>query len=192
MPMTNLPQSRGFTLIETLVATAILVTALIGPFVAIQSSIQASYAARDQLVATMLAQEAIEYVRSTRDGNYMQLIQSPGSGRSWLQGLDGTNSSTNCVDSDIETGSNVRCMVDPFGTPTVSLCGAGGGGACTPLNFSTNGIYTQEAGTATRFTRYLTMESVSATQMRVQVTVTFVTGHKQYTSRIEEYLFNWL
>lgn len=183
---------RGFTLIETLVAIAILTTAIVGPFVAIQSAMNASYVARDQLVATMLAQEGVEYVRSVRDANFMEIIQDPAGGRSWLQGLDGTASTVDCLDEDPDSGPQLRCLVDPFGSPTVALCNSSGAGLCVPLNLSSSGLYTHEAGTATRFTRYLEMERISATEVRVRVTVAFSTGHRSYSSVIDEVLYNWL
>jgi prepilin-type N-terminal cleavage/methylation domain-containing protein len=186
------PSSRGFTLIETLVAVAILTTAIVGPFVAIEAAITASYTSRDQLVATMLAQEGIEYVRSVRDGNYMSIIQNPTSGRSWLFGLDGSNGSVNCVDATPSNNIPHRCLVDPFGSTEVETCDTGGSGYCEPLKLSTAGIYTHDNGTVTPFTRTLTMEALSATEMRIAVSVNFTSAHKPYVVRIEEVLYNWL
>lgn len=199
---TSIHLSRGFTLVETLVAVAVLTTSIAGPFVAIQAAINAGYVSRDQLAATMLAQEGIEYVRSVRDGNYLYRVQNPLSTRSWFYGLDGTDGNgnpqsgaLNCVDPTPGVGTQIRCLVDPFGTPNAQLCAALGTGTCTPLNVSSAGIYTYAAGTPTRFTRAVTMEAISGsplTDMRVVVTVTFVSAHKPYTVRIEEVLYNWL
>ena len=78
--MTPTP-TKGFSLIETLIAITILAVALVGPFIAVRTALQASYVARDQLVASMLAQEAMEYIRTVRDNNFH-------AGRDWLHGFD--------------------------------------------------------------------------------------------------------
>ena len=95
---------RGFTLVETLVAITIIALAIVGPLYAVQQSLNVSRVSRDQLVASALAQEAVEYVRSIRDGNYLYNLRT-GAARSWLYGIDGTAGSTNC--------SIARCVVDP-------------------------------------------------------------------------------
>jgi type II secretory pathway pseudopilin PulG len=53
----------GFTLIETLVAITILVTATAGPMVVASQGAQLGRHSKDQMVASYLAQDAIEYVR---------------------------------------------------------------------------------------------------------------------------------
>lgn len=65
------PLYAGFTLIEALVAIAIVTIAMGGPFwVAGQASI-AAHDAKNRLVASYLAQEGIEYIRLMRDNTYL-------------------------------------------------------------------------------------------------------------------------
>ncbi len=65
---------RGFSLIETLVATAIIVMAATGPLaLAARSLGQANYI-KDQIVATFLAQEGLEIMRNVRDVNGITAI----------------------------------------------------------------------------------------------------------------------
>ncbi len=71
---------RGFSLIETLVAVVILVSAVVGPLTLAQRSIRSAVYARDQVIAGFLAEEAIEYIRSVRDENEHER-------KSWLNGL---------------------------------------------------------------------------------------------------------
>ena len=188
--------SRAFTLVETLVAISILTVAIIGPFVAIQNALMASYAARDQLVASMLAQEAIEYVRAVRDSNYIYIAYTPGTTRSWFYGLDSTGG-TNCVDPDPNDSTPVRCMIDTT-QDTVTHCGSGGNGTCTALNRSTaNNVYTQASGhPATQFTRSVTLSAATAEiptrEMRVTVVVSWMTGHRFYSITLTEVLAKWL
>ncbi len=64
---------RGMTLIETLVAVTILTVAIVAPMQLTISSLASANYARDQILAANLAQEAIESVRSKRDGNILTL-----------------------------------------------------------------------------------------------------------------------
>lgn len=61
-------RQAGFSLIETLVAISILVVAIVGPMTIAARGLQSAYHSRDQLTATLLAQEGIEIVRAKRDG----------------------------------------------------------------------------------------------------------------------------
>lgn len=69
---------RGMTLVETLVAVTILSVAIVAPMLLTMQSLAAAYHARDQVIASNLAQEAIEAVRSVRDGNILSIALLPG------------------------------------------------------------------------------------------------------------------
>jgi Tfp pilus assembly protein PilV len=72
----KLLQLKGFTLVETIVATGIIMFALIGPLsVAINSSTYAKES-RDQVTATYLAQEAVELLRFHRDTLFLQCVNN--------------------------------------------------------------------------------------------------------------------
>lgn len=60
-------QKGGFTILETLVAIAILILAITAPLAIIAQALRSSYYARDQVTAYYLAQEAIEFLRNRRD-----------------------------------------------------------------------------------------------------------------------------
>ena len=73
----------GFTLVETMVAISLLLLILIAAFSVSQSSIQSSIHARDQVVASFLLQEQIEYIKNVKDSNTL------GGGEVfWLSGLE--------------------------------------------------------------------------------------------------------
>jgi Tfp pilus assembly protein PilV len=63
----NLKNNKGFTIVETLVAVAILMIAITGPLTIAQKSLVAAIYAKDQVVASFLAQDAMEYLKNTRD-----------------------------------------------------------------------------------------------------------------------------
>lgn len=74
--MTNLNRKnkKGFTLIETLVAISILLIAVVGPLTISASSLQSSLNVRNQITASYLAEEGIEYVRNIRDTESLKCI----------------------------------------------------------------------------------------------------------------------
>lgn len=175
--------TSGFTLVETLVAIAVLTVSIIGPFVAIQNALQASFAARDQLIASMLAQEAIEYVRGIRDGNYIYNVQNPTIARDWFYGINGT------AGADCRTNN---CSVD-MNAYSHAACPSG---VCPVLNRNTtNYRYTTQSGagyTASPFTRTLRLTVINAREMQVSSTVTWKTAGRSYTITLSEILGAWL
>lgn len=55
---------KGFTLVETLVAIAILMIAIAGPLTIASKGLTAATYAKNQVIASFLAQDLIEYVKS--------------------------------------------------------------------------------------------------------------------------------
>ena len=165
---------RGFTLIETFVATSVLLVSLVGPLSLAAQSLRSAYYARDQVTAFYLAQEAIEYVRAKRDQNYM-------AGASWLTGL---TSGVSCL--------SVACTVD-FKNFTHAVCGGGG---CAPLLISASPefIFNTTLGTPSLFTRTLTILPVAnnADEVSLQVTVSWVSAGISRSFHLKENIFNWL
>ncbi|MDP1690213.1 MAG: prepilin-type N-terminal cleavage/methylation domain-containing protein [bacterium] len=119
---------KGFTLIETMIAITILTFAMAGPMFTAGRSIVAAQTARDQLTATYLAQEGIEYVRMMRDNEYLTAYHAGGadiSSTAWsnyLTGLDVT-SITRCIAPN-------TCTLDTAGNGGLEPCP---GNSCAPL-----------------------------------------------------------
>lgn len=173
---------RGFTLVETLVAITVILTAIVGPLYAVQQSLNISRNAREQLVASSLAQEGVEYVRAMRDSNYLYNIANPGA-RTWLAGVDGTagypTTYANCITGD--------CVVDIVRN-TVSRTVA-------PMTLDASGFYGQGgSGTTTPYTRTVRLTAVagSTTEMVLTVTVAWTSRGQARTVVITERLYDWL
>jgi Tfp pilus assembly protein PilV len=71
---------EGFTLVETLIAVLILVTSVVTPLSIASQAMVYSATARDQIIASNLAQEAIDFIRNERDRSALN-ITSPNPAR---------------------------------------------------------------------------------------------------------------
>jgi prepilin-type N-terminal cleavage/methylation domain-containing protein len=172
---------KGFTLVETLVAVAILTLAFLAPFQAIQSVTSQTRIAKDQLIASSLAQEGLEYVRFIRDNNYLGSPATFSSGNLQLHGLDG-NGGPNC------TGAN-KCTIDPTVTPASAVASCAS--TCLPLYTSSEGYYTQvsSGNTQSLFTR-----SVQVAQHAGYETATvtvFWNDHGTHSIVLTENFYDW-
>lgn len=161
---------KGFTLIETLVAITILLVSIGGPLTIAQKGISSAVFARDQITAFYLAQEAIEYIRATRDSN--KLADAAGTPTGWLAGL------SDCVDG--------VCTIDTK-TDEIAACGIGG---CSVLKHDGE-FYTYSGGEDSTFTRSITIETISATEADIQVTINWQTASLTRAFTISEHILDW-
>lgn len=70
-------KNKGFTIIETLVAITILMIAVAGPLTIAQKSLMASIYARDQIVASYLAQEVMEEYKNSKKSEWVSTCSIP-------------------------------------------------------------------------------------------------------------------
>lgn len=82
--------NKGFTIIETLIAITILMLAIVGPLTISTKALTSAVDAKNQMIATFLAQEAMEYINNIKDNN---VYNNPSD---WLKGLLLVNN-TNCT-----------------------------------------------------------------------------------------------
>jgi prepilin-type N-terminal cleavage/methylation domain-containing protein len=168
--------SKGFTLIESLVAIAILVTAVIGATAAIQSGISSYTYSKDQITAFYLAQEGFEQIRNIRDQNNLE-------GRNWLAGI-AQLSTDPCYFTK-------ACTVSPVETVLAITCGNPGQCPFLRQNAS-NGFYGYDSTwTPTIFKREITLESINSQEVAVTVRITWNKGIGSKEFKARENLFNW-
>jgi prepilin-type N-terminal cleavage/methylation domain-containing protein len=153
--------TKGYSLVEVLVAVAILLLALVGPMTIAAKSLQSSYYAREQATALFLAQEGIELVVAMRNDALIAAIQDRNLGQGWNWVNNGRLSA--CFG---ESGCNIalignsgsQSVLDSAQTRIVD-CGSS---SCqlTFDEFSARARYTLGSGEPTKYTRVITLESI--------------------------------
>lgn len=167
--------SRGFTLIETLVAITLLTVAIVAPMSLTGRSLAAAYYARDQVTAFHLAQEAIETVRHVRDHNILE--NALGGSSDLLDGIPSIDDEPFIVDSTDDS---------------MELCPLEN---CPPLKTNGNLYGYQDDWENTRFSRTVRAAFVDAEEdeVHVSVTVSWQTGSFQVRSfTISDNLYRWV
>jgi len=141
----NTKMSKGFTLVEVMVAILIILVGLLGVFSATQRIISYITLSNSKLTASYLAQEGLELVRNIRDNNWLSLPASP-----WDAGLDNT-----LVDCSPTSPVPTGCEIDYDDLVLAEIVGTG-----NFLNIeSASGFYGYNAiGNPTKFKRKITIE----------------------------------
>lgn len=177
--------TKGFTLMETLIALVILSVAITGPLALVQRAINASTFAQGQVVASFLAQGVIEYVRNLRDNNDLQ-------GNFWLDNESG-GQLTSCT-KDIPCGLGDLVSV---GNP-VATCDTFGPTGCllkfnADENSSSYGVYGYQSGWQnTNITRKFWVEAIGSDEAVITVEVTWKASGTITNSVVtRDHLFRW-
>jgi type II secretory pathway pseudopilin PulG len=156
--------SPAFTLLETIVAVALLVIALMGPVALATFSLQRAKYGKDQLIAYFLAEEAMEYIKNKRDSDGFSSLSS--------------------------LGCDSGCTIDVW-SGSVQQCSGNNG--CPVLKFDKNtGKYgymsDHDSVVGTKFVRTVTVDEINS-NVEATVLVTISGPEKEFT--LEEHIFNW-
>lgn len=169
---TTKKDDSGFTLIETLVAVAILATAISAPMIIAQTGVRTARQARDGITVQFLAMEALELLHNKRDENVID-------GVSWDTGLR------------VDTG--------PFRIDTIAELQSGNGiescaGSCEDdyLYFDEDSsIYSYDTdGEETIFVRTVEVERIQTDEVEVTVTISWERTGRSYTYEATKHLFD--
>lgn len=180
--------TRGFTLVETLVAVTILSVAVVAPMSLTAKSLATAYYARDQIIAFHLAQEAIESIRHQRDNNI--LINVFGNPADLLAGIPATDGSPFIVDTRDDSTSLCPLQGCPPLQSNVELYGYRPGCAMPTTDCGESGGWGN-----TRFTRIVRAQFVAGGTDEVLITVELQwrTGAFQPRSfTISDNLYRWI
>lgn len=177
---------KGFTLVESLVAIGILSLSIAATFTAVQSGIKTSIAAKDQITAFYLAQEAMEYIKNVRDVNALHSLN--GTATNWLTSMSATSNDP-CYFGN-------TCTID---SPTLSAASAfakcsGGFGTCPNLyQDSVTGLYSQTTGSnpvSTSFKREIQFTSSGTDSVFVTIKISWASGGVAKTFTVTGAVFN--
>jgi prepilin-type N-terminal cleavage/methylation domain-containing protein len=191
-------KQRGFTLIETLIAIFLL-TLTVGALLQLAAggfySVRYS---RNQLVATALLQESLEYMHNSRD----DANQAGVDWQSWLSSFSVNENGTPLGGTTQGCFGSNGCTVDPYAVAArVRACT----GICPSVTFFTSpGLYgyststyppfngqTVSGGTATSYVRTISMRLDSPDQVTVTATITWLNGSATKTASQSILLARW-
>jgi prepilin-type N-terminal cleavage/methylation domain-containing protein len=185
---TTINNKSGFTLLETLVAVAILMISISSAFSLAPEGLSGSRFAKNQTTATYLAQEALEIVHNSRDN---KMLFSPNSADplNWL--------------ANVKQCRDELCTVNPINLE-LDECN----GNCPPVKMIHddvddsitygNGRYF-DAAQNTIFTRTVSIQQVpnstigrDDTEAKVTVVVSWKEGVITKRTEVSENIFDWM
>ena len=176
----------GFTLVETLVAISIFTTSILGLMSVLAYSISNTNYVKQKIIASYLAQEGIEYVRSMRD---TYVLYSAANGEDWSSFKGELNSCRL---------TNNGCGIDN----SVSMIDSDFIFQCAPTSkcalFLNNGNYAANStiGADSGFIRRIRMDRMGlpldADETKILSTVSWTQGSGSYSVTFSENLFNWV
>ncbi len=189
----------GFTLLETVIALAVITAAVVGPVYLITKGLFSSALSKNKLVASNLAQEGIETVRAVRENNIICnfLIADPSTPWSWVTDSIGSGSlvgSGRIVDA-VQTDS-ITCNGKTLSNPQIrntADC------ANTPLKLDAGDKYNYGSGSNTVFKRCVSITQPGSDEGPIpkadiaDLDITVYWNEKGLTKNfnVKERIYNW-
>ena len=162
-------KKAGFTLVETLVAITILMVSIVGPLTIASKGLVAAVGSRDQVIASYLAQDALEYIKNMRDDAL--LVNSSTGWGTFLSNF----STANCTTSVCGIETSPTHVGGSYSQGSMFSCVGGNYSKCSLYIDSQYSYYTHNSKpTTTLFTRtfIVTQETVPGLPDAALVTVT--------------------
>ena len=173
-------KTKGFSLIETLVAITILIGAITGPLTLASQGIKAASLFKNQLIASNLAQEGMELVHAKRDSNIL-------GGKGWTDTIIDTCGGDGCYASYTPTDNTPNQI-------SFQSCDTSG---CPKFFVTPEGWYVQKktgdsGDIETIFQRTTQVTNiVPGREVKVKTTVSWQERFSTFTFDLEEHLLKW-
>ena len=195
---------KGFSLVEALVAIAVLLITLVGPMTIAAQGIKSSQFALEQNTSFFLAQEGIEAIFSIRNDYALQDVDDgldtaggdPDTSWNWIGVLNAGPCSISANGDSCSFGTDFRNF-DPGGNLTSSECTSNTDPDCR-LNIDASASaapykYTHAPGDVSPFYRVITVTLESVDSVKVESSVTWKShafGGDDRTVTLTTYLFD--
>lgn len=171
MKSMNMNDRKGSLMIESMVAISITLISLLGVFALLSQSIALNKNASQKFVATYLAAEGIEIVRSMVDANYA-------ASQPW--------------NKDIGSGITPVNYEVVYNSTVSDWNNLGSNESTAFLNFDpATGIYSYGIGQPTPFVRTVAVTNVSGDEIRVVSTVNWSERGAAQSVYLEDHFLNW-
>tara|TARA_B100000745_G_C20106161_1_gene378533 strand:- start:510 stop:1085 length:576 start_codon:yes stop_codon:yes gene_type:complete len=162
--------TKGYSLIETLVAVSVLLIATVGPLTIAAKGIQVARNAQQQVTATFLAQEGIEAVVAARNNSILAAFDAE------IAGTGDLSDSWDWVDDPrLAPCFAAGCNLDFKGADTTNRVRSCASGECAVHYY--DGDYvpygTNNAGVPTPYTRVINLTAVGSGEVRITSTVSW-------------------
>lgn len=179
--------TRGFTLIETLIAISIMTMSIIAPMALAEQSLQAAHYERDEIAAQNLTQEGIDAVRELRDNNIITLAEGAGTPDIFSNIPIGTPFTIDGSTLKTDTCAGASAYLQTDGTLYGYYCDNNSTNSSTIFKRTLVACYLQPGvGAACTATP-------SSDEVRLNVTTTWTENGKQTgTVTIVENLYRWV
>lgn len=169
---------KGFTIVETLIAIAVLMISIAGPLVVATKGLTSAIISKDQMIASYLAQESMEVIKNQRYVN----LSTPGT--FWMNGI--TDLKDVCVEitefCDASSISYFR-INDKFVSNN----------SLVPLNYDSSRGYTHKIDSTlipTKFSRYYYISKINDDEVTAHVVVSWNVGTIPYQIELTSQLTN--
>lgn len=158
----------GFTLLETMVAIMLFIIALSALLALVRDSVTSASYTRNEVVATYLAQEGIDYIRNIRDQNvYVNPTASP-----WTDFVTEIKTNSGC-------GTSAGCYLNLDNFSKLTPCAI----PCQTIQVSSDNK---------PFIRKITTMDIGTDVLLVKVEVTWLNGTNTRTRTLTTSLYNWV
>jgi type II secretory pathway pseudopilin PulG len=185
---------KAFTVVEALVAIAILLVVITAAFSMAQASLQSSIYAKQRITAYYLAQEAIEYIRNFRDNNGLQALFDRQAEIHWLTGYGNWDNNDPCSLDSTTHECRIDVMDMLYGGQAPAQCGGGCGEMFVDLDTGLmQYTITNEGAISSGYSREIKLSSVQGNPYEVLVTVNIYwnQGSVPKSLTVQDTITNW-